>query len=142
MKKNAIFIVLTFLALFFLQLAGAQKNEKIEGEIFSYVDTVPEFVGGRDALIQFLTSNMEFPEKATKAGIKKGKVYLEFIVKADGTIANIKVAKTSDKVFDKEAVRLVSIMPTWKPAVLNGKKVHNRYSFPIKFGYDCVLDTK
>jgi len=140
--KPVLVIVVTFLSLFFLQAATAQKNEKIEGEIFSYVDTVPEFVGGREALIKFLTSNMEFPQKATKAGIKKGKVYLEFIVKADGTIANIKVAKTSDKVFDKEAVRLVSIMPAWKPAVLNGKNVNNRYSFPIKFGYDCVLDSK
>jgi protein TonB len=120
----------------------AQKKEKIEGEIFSYVDTVPEFVGGRDALLQFLTTNMEFPPKATKSGVKKGKVYVEFIVKADGTIANITINKTTDDLFNKEAIRLITIMPAWKSGVLNGKHVNTRYILPIKFGYDCVLDTK
>lgn len=142
MRKQLAIIFLCFSGMFFVQVSNAQKNEKVTGEIFSYVDTPPEFVGGRDALIQFITTNMVFPPKATKAGIKKGKVYLEFIVKADGTIANIKVAKTSDGAFDKEAVRLVTIMPAWTPGVLNGKKVNSRYTFPIKFGYDCVLDSK
>lgn len=142
MRKQLTIIFLCVTGILFVQTIHGQKNEKITGEIFSYVDTVPEFVGGRDALIQFITTHMVFPPKATKAGIKKGKVYLEFIVKADGNLANIKVSKSSDGVFDKEAVRLVTIMPAWNPGVLNGNKVNSRFTFPIKFGYDCVLDSK
>lgn len=138
MKKLVTIILLCLSGMLFVNAAYAQNNEKVEGVIFSYVDTKPEFVGGRDALIEFITTHMEFPKKANG----KGKVYLEFIVKADGGIANIKVSKTSDKAFNKEAIRLVSLMPKWKPGVLNGNNVNSRYEFPIKFGYDCVLDTK
>ena len=142
MKKLVAIILLCLSGMLFVNEAYAQKNEKVQGEIFSYVDTVPEFIGGRDALIEFITTHMEFPKKATTKGIKKGKVYLEFVVKADGEIVNIKVSKTSDKIFNNEAIRLLTIMPKWKPGVLNGNNVNSRYEFPIKFGYDCVLDTK
>ncbi len=142
-RRTVISLMFVFLsALFFLQGLSAQKKENVEGVIFSFVDTVPEFVGGRDALIAFLTNEMEFPEKASKQGIKKGKVYLEFVVKENGELVNIAVSKSTDKIFNKEAVRLLSIMPAWKPGVLNGNKVNSRYEFPIKFGYDCVLDSK
>jgi len=142
MKKQLAIIMLSLGWMFCVQSASAQKNEKIVGEIFSYVDTVPQFMGGREAMIQFLTTNMVFPPKATKEGVKKGKVYLEFIVKADGSLANIKISKTSDEAFNKEAIRLFTIMPNWKAGVLNGKQVNSRLTFPIKFGYDSVLDTK
>ena len=129
--------------MFFAPAADAQsKKEEIKEEIFSFVDTVPEFVGGREALIQFLTTNMEFPSKATKKGVKKGKVYVEFVVKKDGNIVNAKISKTSDEVFNKEAIRLVELMPTWNPGHLNGKSVNTRTMLPIKFGYDSVLDAK
>jgi len=112
-KKLTIVLFCLSSMMFFAPAADAQsKKEEIKEEIFSFVDTVPEFVGGREALIQFLTTNMEFPSKATKKGVKKGKVYVEFVVKKDGNIVNAKISKTSDEVFNKEAIRLVELMPT------------------------------
>lgn len=137
----------TLLSLFALcllsLLANAQsKKEKIHEEIFSYVDTQPEFVGGRDSLIHFLETNMIFPQAATKKNIKKGKVYIQFIVKKNGEIINCKIEKTTNSVFNKETIRLVEAMPAWKAGQLNGKDVNTRYTLPIKFGHTNVLDTK
>ncbi len=142
MRKKILFVIMCLVTISLVQPVHAQKKEKIEGVIFKFVDSDPEFVGGREAMITFLNDNMVFPKKATKRGTKKGKVYLEFIVKANGDLANIKVSKSSDKVFEKEAVRLFTIMPTWKPGILNGNNVNSRYVFPIKFGYDSVLENK
>lgn len=142
-KQLSVLFVCISVLFFFAQSAFAQlKKEKIKEEVFSYVDTVPDFVGGRDALVKYLTDNMEFPAKASKSGVKKGKVYVQFVVKNDGNIVNIEVEKTSDDVFNKEALRLVENMPVWKPGVLNSKQVNTRYTLPIKFGYSCPLDTK
>lgn len=144
MKK--FFIVLfTCLSLLFTfsSVCSAQtKKEKIKEEIFSFVDSVPQFINGRDSLAAFLLANMEFPAKATKKGIKKAKVYVQFVVKTNGEIVNCTIEKSTDNIFDKEAIRLVELMPAWKPAVLNGKIVNSRYTLPIKFGYSSVLDSK
>lgn len=144
MKKQAAIIICSLASLFlFTQVVSAQsKKEKIKEEIFSSVDSVPQFVGGREALAQFITSNMEFPAKANKNGIKKGKVYVQFIVKKDGNIVNCEIEKTTDDVFNKEAIRLVELMPTWNAAILNGKQVNSRHTLAIKFGYTSVLDSK
>jgi protein TonB len=142
-KKLTIVLFCLSSMMVFAPAANAQtKKEEIKEEVFSFVDTVPQFKGGREALIQFLTTNMEFPAKATKKGVKKGKVYVEFVVKKDGNIVNTKIAKTSDELFNKEAIRLVELMPAWTPGHLNGKIVNTRITLPIKFGYDSVLDVK
>lgn len=140
MKKLLLILLTSFIGLFFAQGLYAQKKEKVEGVIFKFVDTNPAYVGGRDAMLEFLNTNMVMPKKAKKKGLK-GKVYLEFIVKADGEIVNIKINKSSDKIFEKEAIRLFTMMPKWNPAILNGNNVNCRHIFPIKFGYDCVLES-
>lgn len=144
MKKKLTVIMLCICGLMsFSSVVNAQtKKEDIKEEVFSFVDTEPQYPGGREALIQYLTTNMEFPTKAIKKGVKKGKVYVEFVVKKDGNIVNAKVSKTSDDLFNKEAIRLVEAMPTWTAGQLNGKKVNARYTLSIKFGYSSVLDTK
>lgn len=144
MKKFFIAFITSACVMFaFSPLSLAQtKKEKIKEEIFSFVDSVPQYKTGRDSLAAFLLSNMQFPEKATKKGIKKGKVYVQFVVKTNGEIVNCTIEKSTESIFDKEAIRLVELMPAWKPAILNGKIVNSRYTLPIKFGYSSVLDSK
>ena len=63
----------------------------------------------------------------------QGKVIVQFVVDKDGTITNPEVVRGVDPYLDKEAVRVISSMPKWKPGVQNGKKVRVKYTVPVMF---------
>jgi len=94
-----------------------------------YVEQMPEFPGGMQALQRFISNNLQQPPDAKC----KGKVYISFIVKEDGAFSDIKVIKGLSQVCDGEAVRLVNSMPKWKPGRQSGRNIAVRYSFPIRF---------
>ena len=60
-------------------------------------------------------------------------VGIEFVVEADGSVTNVKVVRGVDELLDKEAVRVVSVSPKWRPAIKNGEKVRVKYSLPVEF---------
>jgi TonB family protein len=96
------------------------------------VEEMPEFMGGMNAMGAFLSGTIKYPENARAQGIK-GQVMVEFVVKKDGSIGDVKVIKSVDPELDAEAVRVVSMMPKWKPGKQNGKLVHCYYNIPIRF---------
>jgi TonB family protein len=106
-----------------------------EPEIFTVVEKMPEYTGGQDALIDFLRKNIKYPEAALKQGIE-GTVYLTFVVRASGDVSNVKVLRGIDKACDTEAVRVVKLMPKWKPGEYKGKPVNVQFNLPIKFKLD------
>lgn len=63
----------------------------------------------------------------------QGRVVVRFVIEKDGTVTNPKVVKSVDPVFDKEALRIVSIMPKWMPAKMNGKAIRTTYTVPVNF---------
>lgn len=95
-------------------------------------DVMPQFVGGNEAMTNFLINNVKYPEKAKKAG-KTGKVYVSFIVDVKGKVSNVKVVKSVDPELDAEAVRCVSLMPDWTPGKDKGKAVSVQLILPINF---------
>lgn len=113
----------------FLATAAARAQEK------AAPDKMPEFPGGQPALMQFLTSNLRYPEDAKKANAE-GMVVVRFTVKADGSLKGIETAarnKNLRKDLAREAIRVVKKMPKWTPAEKNGKKVAAEMVLPIKF---------
>ncbi len=96
------------------------------------VDKQPEFPGGMEAMFKYIGSNTRYPSDALKAGLE-GKVYLEFVIGADGKVGNVKVKRGVHASLDKEAVRVVSSMPDWTPGEKDGKKVAVRYILPMSF---------
>ena len=93
---------------------------------------MPSYPGGRNAMIAFFSSNMKYPEAAKKKGIH-GRVIVNFVVDKDGSITEAKVVRSVDPLLDKEALRLVNLMPKWKPGAMDGKPVRVRYSVPFTF---------
>lgn len=93
----------------------------------------PYFPGGKEQLFRYFRENLKFPESAGDS--IRGKCYVEFVVKADGSIANVKVVKSiaNCPACDAEAVRVVRAMPRWKPAVVNGKPVNASLTLPFTF---------
>ncbi len=92
----------------------------------------PQFLGGDNALVQFLDSNLKYPEEAQKQKWE-GKTLIAFTVNEDGTISNIRVLKSSWLVLDSEALRIVKMMPKWIPANENGNNKKEMVVLPITF---------
>ena len=99
---------------------------------YDVVEKMPSFPGGQNRLMEFLKINMKYPLIAEDNGIQ-GRVIVQFIVKADGHIENVRIAKSVDPLLDKEAIRLIKAMPRWEPGMQGGEKVDVRYTLPVTF---------
>lgn len=99
-------------------------------------DTLPEFPGGVSAMMDFLRNNAKYPE-AAKNDKNEGKCVIRFLVRKDGSIDEVSVAKTTGfENLDDEAVRVVKSMPRWNPGTQNGKPVDVSYMAPLVFRLD------
>ena len=93
---------------------------------------MPSFPGGDKKLMEYLSENIRYPEECEEICVQ-GRVIVSFIVEKDGSISNVKVAKSLDPLLDKEAVRVVSGMPKWNPGRQNGVAVRVRCIIPVTF---------
>ncbi|HAW59166.1 MAG TPA: energy transducer TonB [Bacteroidales bacterium] len=111
----------------------SKDDEQIEEqEIFTIVESMPEFPGGEEARMKFLLQNIKYPQIARESGIQ-GVVYVTFVVEPDGSITNVKVIRGIGGGCDEEAVRVVKMMPKWIPGNQRGKPVRVQFNMPIKF---------
>jgi protein TonB len=86
-------------------------------------------------LLEFVNHNLKYPSLARRNGIQ-GRVIVNFVVEGDGTLSSIKVAKGIGDGCDEEAVRIIKLLPPWKPGSQNGKPVRVVYTVPIAFTLD------
>ena len=134
--KKILFIAL----LSFGFMANAMAQHFDEGEevieqsdkVFEVVDEMPSFPGGQSALFDFMAKNIKYPEVAVECGIQ-GRVLVTFIVKKDGSLSDVRVAKSVDPSLDKEAVRIIKSMPKWNPGIHKGKYVNVKFTLPVTF---------
>ena len=114
------------------QTKDANQNKTMNDEIFVVVENNPEFPGGEQARLKFFQKNLVYPKAAKEKEIQ-GKVIISFIVEKDGSITNIKVEKGVDSLLDAEALRVVKLMPKWKPGTQRGIPVRCSYRIPVVF---------
>lgn len=91
-----------------------------------------QFPGGYHAMHKFVRDNIRYPEIAIELG-EQGKIYLQFIIEADGTVSHVKVMRGVARSLDVEAKRLIYSMPPWEPGSCGDKKVRSRAMLPIYF---------
>ncbi len=108
------------------------KKEDAMQEIFVVVENMPEFPGGNEAMMQFLADNIQYPEVAKENGIQ-GRVICQFVVLKDGTVSDVKIIRGVDPSIDAEAVRVLKMMPDWKPGTQRGQAVNVRFTLPVAF---------
>ena len=99
---------------------------------FTVVQKIPEFPGGWSAFMQWLTKNLKYPESAQKNKVQ-GTVVVSFIVNKDGSIASTKVSTSADPVLDAEALRVMKMMPKWKPGMDRNKVCRTMIAVPVVF---------
>ena len=96
-------------------------------------DEMPEYPGGVSAMMTFVMENIKYPEEAKQAK-KEGRVLCSFIIDKEGKVTEPHVVKSSGtQCLDDEAVRIVSLMPDWKPGKDKGEPVNVLYTIPILF---------
>ena len=108
------------------------EPEPEEEEIFMVVEDQPEFPGGTAALLEYLRKNIKYPAICRENNIQ-GRVLVTFIVNKDGAIVEPEVVKSVNPSLDKEALRVISGMPNWKPGSQRGKPVRVKYTVPVNF---------
>lgn len=101
-------------------------------QVFTAVEQMPQFPGGDAALLNFLSRNINYPKEAMEDGIQ-GRVIVQFVVKSDGSVGDVKVIRSVDASLDREAIRLCKSLPNFSPGRLNGKAVDVLYTLPISF---------
>ena len=114
------------------KVSSIELKELGKGPVFTIVEEMPTFIGGDDKRNRFLAENINYPTNAMRYGIQ-GTSYISFIIDKDGSITDVKVIKGIGGGCDEEAVRVVKMMPKWKPGKQNGKTVRVLFNMPIYF---------
>ncbi|GAB3537292.1 hypothetical protein GCM10027443_30020 [Pontibacter brevis] len=116
-----------------------QKQEAVyekkadTSKAYTYVEEMPEFKGGNEALLSFLGNNIKYPEAAQEAEVE-GLTVVKFTVEKDGAVTNIHTVKSLSPETDQEAVRVVKMTSgNWAPGKQNGETVRVEYTLPIRF---------
>lgn len=116
-----------------VDIADLDDHKVIVAEpILVGVEQEPQFPGGLDELMRFIKRNLVYPQQATDMGIE-GRVVLRFVVNKNGEVSDIELLRKLDPVCDKEALRVVKMMPKWIPGRQNGRAVPVYYTLPIVY---------
>ncbi len=109
-----------------------QIEEYVDNEVFRITDVEPQFPGGEEALMNFLCRNVRYPQVAREGGVQ-GTVYVQFVVRNDGSITDIAIVRGIGGGCDEESIRVVKLMPKWIPGKNNGQPVNVFFNLPIRF---------
>ena len=117
----------------FLTGCAAEKEPLIISPLyqdFMTEPTMPKYPGGIEKMFEFIADNLRWPYDDACI---QGRVVVSFIVEKNGSLTDVKVIKSVDPAFDKEAIRVVKSMPKWEPGMWRGKPARVHYCIPIIF---------
>lgn len=116
------------LILFIVCGFGSQAHNRLlpQEPVLYKVDKYPQYTGGFEAFIKYLKKNLH-------AGTEKGRVIATFVVEKDGSITGINIIRSFSEESKAEAIRVIKLMPKWKPGMDKGKVVRVQYTIPISF---------
>lgn len=108
-----------------------KEYDDVDSEI-QFTDEMPQFNGGEDSLMRFIAKYIEYPLIQSDCSIE-GTVYVKFIVIETGEVVNAQILRGFDPFFDKSALKIISLLPNFKPGKLDGKPVVSEYLIPVIF---------
>lgn len=112
--------------------SNSDNQSSSSNQVFAVVEKMPNFPGGQNALISFLSKTIQYPKEAQEKGIQ-GQVVCSFIVEKDGSLSDVTVIRGLDPELDKEALRVIGEMPKWTPGTQRGQAVRVKYTVPLTF---------
>lgn len=112
---------------------AAIDNSDYDDVVFMVVEQMPEFPGGQQAMMKFISEELEYPTAARENGIQ-GRTICSFVVNKDGSIVDVVAVRSSgDRYLDQEAIRVIQSMPKWTPGKQKGQPVRVKYTLPVNF---------
>lgn len=98
--------------------------------IFTVVEQLAEFKGGMEGLYDFVAKNIDYKKINGKIN---GKVFAQFIIEKDGSVTNVEIIRSLHPDADTEVLRMINLMPPWKPGMQNGRPVRSKFVLPMTF---------
>ncbi|MCF8253983.1 MAG: energy transducer TonB [Bacteroidia bacterium] len=112
--------------------SSLEKSDSSVSKIMTYVEEMPEFPGGTNALYTYITTNLVYPKEMQELK-KETRVIATFVITKEGKITQAVVSNSVPEPFAVESLRLINSMPDWKPGKQNGKPVNVKFTLPIRF---------
>lgn len=109
-----------------------ELDDPDDDPVYTFVPQKPQFPGGIEALFDFISRNVVYPQSAKENGIV-GKVIVQFVVNKKGKVEKVQVVRGVDPILDQQAIKVVEKLPDWTPGEQNGKAVSVYYTLPISF---------
>lgn len=131
-KPLSLFAVLLMISAFTLNVNAQEKKSDNSDVVYTVVENEAEFPGGVAAMNRFLAENIKYPTLAKQKNIE-GKVIISFIVEKNGSLSDIRTIKDIGEGCGYEGIRIVRLMPKWKPAKQKGQPVRQQFLLPISF---------
>ncbi|RIY13056.1 energy transducer TonB [Hymenobacter rubripertinctus] len=107
-------------------------EEVVTNKPYTYVEQMPVFPGGQEALLQYIAKNIKYPAMALRNQVE-GRVFIKFVVGPDGTVTNVEVQKGIGAGCDEESMRVIKSLPRFTPGKQNGRAVSVYYTVPVTF---------
>ncbi|TGD78604.1 energy transducer TonB [Hymenobacter wooponensis] len=107
-------------------------EEVVESKPYTYVEQMPVFPGGTEALLAYIGKNIKYPAMALRNQVE-GRVFIKFVVGADGSVTNAEVQKGIGAGCDEESLRVIKNLPKFTPGKQNGRAVPVYYTVPVTF---------
>jgi TonB family protein len=117
-----------------INVQAQNPANSVEEKIFVTAEEMPQFPGGQDSMMAFIGRNIRYPQEALANGIT-GVCYVNFVVDASGKVKSPQILKSAAPILDKEAIRIIMAMPTWKPGKQNGQPVAVKFTLPVRFQF-------
>lgn len=111
---------------------GPIVEEVDDDRVYDVVEENASFPGGDEECMKWLRKNIRYPSICQEQGVQ-GRVMVAFVVNRDGSIVDVKVVRSPDENLSEEAIRVVKLMPKWKPARQGNKTVRSRFNLPVMF---------
>jgi protein TonB len=108
-------------------------------KVYAVTEKMPQFPGGEDSLINFIYKKIRLPETGAEGNGIPGKVIVRFIVTKSGSVTRVEVVRSLDPACDREAIRVIKILPDFIPGEHNGRKVAVYYTLAVSFNPDYYL---
>ena len=121
-----------------IKLNGEWISIKDTATIYTKVEKMAEYIGGKEALVHDIKNNLVYPQKAKEEMIE-GRVFVKFIVKKDGSTCNHEIVRGVNPDLDQAALQTVKKLGKWEPAKINGKSVNSYFTLPVTFRLKDVV---
>jgi|SRR5690554_5090549 len=143
MNFKAVFITILLIVPLFtnLRAQNIHTGKKSKNTVVRRADVKPSFIGGNNALSEYIDKNLEYPKSAKMKGIK-GRVDVSFIVEKDGRLTHIQIERKLSRSHNGKAKKLIRNMPKWKPALIGGQPIRFRFHLPVTFKTDKTSNAK